>query len=165
MASGLACRGWERCVGLARKCCPVGFQKNPVEFQEKSSRAAMYPLGGLSSQVFSGSEHKTLMCLSAACSGVAAETDKICRYKGGQSAGKNLEVVQKRPIFAPASRWKGERRWVNGFGFPAKTHYRKRSTSEADRKLAALRPSASEDAPWRHVTDTIFDNLDDIGLT
>ena len=30
---------------------------------------------------------------------------------------------------------------VNGFGFPAKTHYRNRNTSEADQKLASLRPS------------------------
>ena len=35
----------------------------------------------------------------------------------------------------------GERCWVNGFGFPAKTHYRNRNTSEADQKLASLRPS------------------------
>ena len=66
----------------------------------------MSPPLGLSGQVSSGSEHKTLMCLSAACSEGLPETDKICRHKGGQSAGKNLEAVQKGPIFAPASQGK-----------------------------------------------------------
>ncbi len=64
MASGLACRGWERCVGLARKMLPswvskkiqLSFKKNPVGLQctpsnhtarppEEGGAPAVYPTG------------------------------------------------------------------------------------------------------------------------